>query len=169
MSELVSKNITQIKNEIISYLINDKELLRSLVVIQKDFLNEDLVLDDETKNYLKNPSTLIRKKIFPYKKGYLVETEKNIMITIEVNDFSPTNDEHYRNGVITLYVLCPVDYEETKYGVRCDWIADRIENIFSTLGSNIGDFTCKARGDIPVNDKYIGHYVAFEMLDYYVM
>ena len=61
-------------------------------------------------------------------------------------------------------MFIPVDWIRADFGNRVDFIIDEIEELFK--GHNIGDFQITGRGDLPVDDKFIGGYISFNITDF---
>jgi hypothetical protein len=71
----------------------------------------------------------------------------------------------YKNGTVYFYIILDNSLEYTDYGIRYDFIADRLESILSDTG--LGKFEVYERGDFDVLvDGYLGHYIAFSIQDF---
>ena len=161
---MIGQTFGNMRNKICLELLQNQNIIKALVVEDKDFL--DATLDDEQQKYLDNPSLLIRKYVYPYKKMFDTTTEHKTIISTRFSDFNK-HGKNYRNGLVTFYILCPISLEDTIYGVRYDYIGDEIENIFTN--TTIGEFNFDSRGDVDVGDRFIGHYVTFRITDFHIV
>lgn len=162
MKGVKGQSLTGLKYKIILKIISDEELLKALVINDEDFL--DVVPTEEQNQLLQSPINLIRTQIFPYKFIPLPsEIEKTYITTSFVNFRKVSNI--YKNGVVYFYIIIPRRLEKTSYGLRYDFIADRLEELFEN--GNIGEFELDERGDLDFGEKYLGHYVRFKIKDFY--
>ena len=92
--------------------------------------------------------------------------EKKTIISMQLSDFYKQG-KNYRNGVLTFYILTPIDLENTAYGLRYDYIGDELETLFTD--TNIGEFNFQSRGDIDVGERYIGQYISFQIVDFHIV
>jgi hypothetical protein len=152
------------RNKVCAELLNNENIIKALVVEDKNFL--DTTLNDEQQNFVDNPLLLMRNYIYPYKKIFDTATEHKPIISMELSNFKKQS-KNYRNGLVTFYILVPIDLEKTTHGVRYDYIGDELETIFTN--TTIGEFNFESRGDIDVGDRYIGHYITFRMVDFYIV
>ncbi len=156
------QSLTEIKNQIIMKITADADLIKSLVIESEDFLDatptsdQTIILDD--------PDLLIRQQIM-LTKNVTAKTNKDMpYITTAYVDFKKSGT-NYQSGTIYFYIIMPNSLEKTDYGVRYDWIGDRLDTIFSDMG--IGKFEFYNRGDMIIDENFVGHYIAFKMLDFY--
>ena len=63
---MIRQTFGYIRNKICAELLNNKNIIKALVVEDKNFL--DTTLNDEQQNYIDNPLLLMRNYIYPYKK-----------------------------------------------------------------------------------------------------
>ena len=104
--------------------------------------------------------------ILTYKKIFDTAVEKKTIISSTLTDFNKQG-KNYRNGILTFYILTPVELENTSYGIRYDYIADEIEEVFAN--TTIGEFNFHSRGDIDIGDRYIGHYISFQITEFHIV
>jgi hypothetical protein len=152
-------------NDAFSKIISDEQLIKALVIYDMNFLN--VTPTSQQKAILDNPAILIRQQIFPYKKVTLATDNAKPYITSAWVNFKKQGMT-YKSGIVYFYIICPVAYERTYMGIRYQFIADRLESIFSEgNNSNIGKFMFYDRGDFDVLvDGYLGHYIAFSVQDF---
>lgn len=160
---MIRQTFGYIRNKICAELLNNENIIKALIVEDKNFL--DTTLNYEQQNYINDPLLLMRNYIYPYKKIFDTATEHKTIISMELSDFRKQS-KNYRNGLITFYILTPIDLEKTTYGIRYDYIGDELETIFDN--TTIGEFHFDSRGDIDIGDRYIGHYITFKMIDFYI-
>lgn len=68
--------------------------------------------------------------------------------------------------MVQCLIFIPTEQEKTNEGIRYDFIADRLEEIFNKTG--IGEFEFGGRSDIDINkDKYLCHRVTFHIIDFH--
>ena len=161
---MVGQTFKHMRNKIFTELLQNQNVIKALVVEDKDFLN--IELNEEQQSYIDNPFLLIRKYIYPYKKIFDTAVEKRTIISTQLSNFRKQG-KNYRNGTLTFYILTPVDLENTSYGIRYDYICDEIEEIFDN--TTIGEFNFDTRGDIEVGDRYIGHYISFKITEFHIV
>ena len=161
---MVGYSFGYMRNKVFTELLQNNDIIKSLVIDDKNFL--DVELNDEQQSYIDNPRRLIRNYIYPYKRIFDTTVEKKTIISTQFSNFRKQG-KNYRNGTVTFYILVPVDLEDTAYGVRYDYIGDEIENIFTN--TTIGEFSFYDRGDMDVGDRYIGHYVTFNITEFHIV
>lgn len=155
------QSLTDIKNQILNKIVGDSDIIKSLIIPEEDFLNatptpEQIVI-------LNDPDILIRKQIM-LTKNITAKTNKDIpyITTAYVNFKKKSNT--YQSGTVYFYIIVPNSLEKTAYGVRYDWIGDKLDSIFSEIG--IGKFEFYERGDINIDENYVGHCISFKILDF---
>jgi hypothetical protein len=164
MAKVIGQKFSEMRNKVFAELLQNKELLKAIVVESEDYLNESPT--QEQLELLKNPSKLIRNYIYPYKKMFDTVTEKKVIISSELTGFKKQG-RNYRDGFVTFYILSPTQLEKTKYGLRNDCIGDLIEEIFTN--TTIGELHFADRGDIDIGDNYIGHYITFKVTEFHIV
>lgn len=160
---MIGQTFGYMRNKVCSELIQNKNVVKALVMENKNFLN--ITPNEEQRNYINNPVSLIRNYVYPYKKIFDTATEHKTFICIELSNFNKVG-KNYRNGLVTFYILTPIELEKTTYGMRYDYIGDEIEKIFTD--TTIGEFNFHSRGDIDVGDRYIGHYITFRITEFHI-
>ena len=160
---MIGQTFGYMRNKVCSELIQNENVVKALVIDDKDFLN--VTPNEEQQDYIDNPTSLIRNYIYPYKKIFDTSTEHKTIVCTEFSDFNKVG-KNYRNGLVTFYVLTPVELEKTIYGIRYDYIGDEIETIFTN--TTIGEFNFNSRGDIDIGDRYIGHYISFRITEFHI-
>lgn len=161
---MIGQTFGDMRNKICLELLQNQNIIKALVVEDKDFLNA--TLNDKQQKYIDKPSLLMRNYVYPYKKIFDTAMEHKTIISTEFSNFNKQG-KSYRNGLVTFYILCPIEIESTAYGVRYDYITDQIETIFTK--TTIGEFNFKNRGDIDVGDRYIGHYITFQITEFHIV
>ena len=161
---MIGQTFSYIRNKIFTELLKNENIIKALIVEKENFL--DAPLNAEQEQYINQPTSLIRKYIYPYKKFFDTVTEKKTIISTELKNFRKQG-KNYRSGRLTFYILVPVDFEKTTHGVRYDYIADEMEAIFEK--TTIGEFSFEDRGDIDVGDRYIGHYITFTITEFHIV
>jgi hypothetical protein len=160
---MIGQTFREMRNKVCLELLQNKDIIKALVVEDENFL--DITLDDKQQKYIDNPSLLMRNYVYPYKKIFDTAMEHKTIISTQFSNFKKYG-KNYRNGLVTFYILCPINLESTTYGIRYDYIADEIENIFTN--TTIGEFNFDSRGDIDIGDRYIGHYVTFKITEFHI-
>lgn len=161
---MIGQTFGEMRNKVCLELLQNQNIIKALIVEKKDFLNT--TLNEQQQKYITNPSLLMRNYVYPYKKIFDTAMEHKVIISTELSNFNKQG-KNYRNGLLTFYILCPINAESTVYGVRYDYIADEIENIFTN--TTIGEFNFDSRGDIDIGDRYIGHYVTFRITEFHIV
>lgn len=155
------QSLTEIKNQILAKITSNQNIIKSLIIEDENFLNATPTSEQEI--ILNNPDLLIRKQIM-LTKNITAKTNKDMpYITSAFGKFKK-HSYNYQSGLIYFYVVIPNTWEKTNYGIRYDFICDELDNIFSSIG--IGKFEFYERGDMPVNENYLGHYISFDILDF---
>lgn len=161
---MIGQTFKYMRNKIFTELLQNENIIKALVVEDSDFLNIDL--NEKQQSYIDNPLLLIREYIYPYKKIFDTTVEKKTIISTQLSHFKKQG-KNYRSGTVTFYILTPIEFENTSCGVRYDYIGDEIEEIFSK--TTIGEFNFDSRGDIDVGDRYIGHYITFQITEFHIV
>lgn len=161
---MIGQTFGYMRNKVCGELLKNEDIIKALVVEDKNFLNT--TLNDEQQQYIDEPLSLIRNYIYPYKKIFDTATTHKTIISMELTNFKKQG-KNYRNGLVTFYILVPIDLEKTTYGIRYDYIGDELETIFTN--TTIGEFHYYDRGDIDIGDRYIGHYVSFEVAEFHIV
>ena len=112
---MIGQTFGHMRNKIFTQLLQNENIVKSLVVEDKSFL--DIELNDEQQKYIDSPRLLIRNYIYPYKRIFDTTTEKKTIISMQLSDFHKQG-RNYRNGVLTFYVLTPIELENTDYGMK---------------------------------------------------
>lgn len=161
---MIGQSFKNMRNKIFAELLQNEDVIKALVIEDKNFLNVEL--NEKQQSYINNPPSLIREYIYPYKKIFDTTVEKRTIISTQLSNFHKQG-KNYRNGTLTFYILTPIEFENTAYGIRYDYIGDAIEEIFTN--TTIGEFHFDSRGDIDVGDRYIGHYVSFKITEFHIV
>ena len=159
---MLGRSLTEIKNIILGKIIENIDIVRALVVNDEDFLNT--IPTTEQQVLINNPSDLIRNQIFPYIKKPSDEIKDRVIIMSKFVNFEKVS-LNFKQGEIYLYVIVPYSIEKTDYGIRYDFIADKLDELFHN--NQIGEFEFVERGDFDVDENYIGHMIKFKMTDFY--
>lgn len=155
------QSLTEIKTQIASKIISNNNLIRALIIQDEDF--ENTTLTQEQVIILNNPDTLIRKQIMLTKNVTAITDKSMPYITSMCVDFKKKS-HNYQEGMIWFYIILPNTWEKTAYGIRYDYIGDKLDEIFGESG--IGKFEFNKRGDMPIDENFIGHYISFDILDF---
>lgn len=159
--ERKGQSLTEIKTQISTKIINNNELIKALVVPDEDFLNA--IPSPEQNSILNDPSVLIRQQIM-LTKNITARTNKDIpYITSAFTNFKKES-HNYQSGKVWFYIIVPNSLEKTNYGIRYDFIGDKLDDIFSNIG--IGRFEFAERGDLLIDENFLGHYISFEIYDF---
>lgn len=161
---MIGQTFKEMRNKVCFELLQNENIIKALTIEDKDFLN--CALNEEHQKYINKPSLLMRNYVYPYKKIFDTTTEHKTMVSTEFSNFNKQG-KNYRNGLVTFYILCPIEIEETAYGIRYDYIGDEIEKVFTK--TTIGEFNFHNRGDIEVGDRYIGHYITFRITEFHIV
>ena len=148
------------KNEIISELCNDDEIINALG------LNPD-----------EDPDDLVWKRIYPHLWIPQTETDVKSYLLVEINiperrtRYGTTNNPVYVHPVIYFYIL--VHQEDMKLnlagesGTRMDYLAELIENKYEgRRGFGLGRLTLKSNTASSINTTYRLRELVFEAVDF---
>lgn len=161
---MIGQTFSDMRNKVCFELLQNQNVIKALVIEDEDFLNT--VPNEEQQKYIDNPSLLIRNYVYPYKKIFDTTVEHKTIISTQFSNFRK-HGKNYRNGLVTFYVLCPLETEGSSYGIRYDYIGDEIETIFTN--TTIGEFNFDSRGDIDIGDRFIGHYITFRVTEFHIV
>lgn len=157
------QSLTELKTSVLNKLVDDSKLVKALVIDSENFLYSTPTSEQNV--IIQSPTQLIRKQIMPYRNITSVTNKAMPYITSAWVDFRKESNT-YKNGKVYFYIIISNALEKTDYGIRYDYIADRIEAILKS-NNNIGEFEFYEQGDIPVDSDNLGHYVAFKIVDFY--
>lgn len=155
--------ITDLQNEAFSQILSNTNIVKALIINDENFIN--ITPTTEQNDIINNPSTLLRQQIFPYKKVTLTPENAKSYITSAWTNFRKVGSV-YHSGRVYFYILIPLDLEKSTMGIRYNYIADQLDEMF--CNSSIGDFEFYDRGDLEVTEGYIGHYIAFNIIDFHI-
>lgn len=155
------QSLTEIKTQIASKIIANNNLIRALIIQDEDFL--EAIPTSEQSIILNKPDVLIRKQIMLTKNITAITNKEMPYITSMYGDFKKKS-HNYQSGVVWFYIIIPNSWEKTSYGIRYDYIGDKLDDIFGESG--IGKLEFDKRGDIPVDENYLGHAISFDILDF---
>jgi hypothetical protein len=154
---------TELKNKVLSAIIDDNKLIRALVIDTEDFLYATPT--PEQNALLQSPELLIRKQIMPFRNVTSVTNKAKPYITSSWTEFKKQGSILV-NGKVYFYIIVPNVLEKTDYGSRYDYISDRLEEIL-TSKNNIGEFEYYDSGDISVDNDNLGHCLILKIVDFY--
>lgn len=157
------QSLTELKNKVIRKITDDEEIIRALVIDSEDFLTATPT--DEQFDLIQNPEKLIRKQIMPYMRITIATNEAKPYITTSWMGFRKIG-KLLKNGTVYFYIIHPITLEKTDYGIRYDFIADKLDSILGNV-NGIGEFEFNERSDIPVDSKHLGHCISFRIIDFY--
>ena len=156
------QSLTELKTQIASKIINNAELIKALIIQDENF--ENVIPNLEQSIILNDATVLIRKQIMLTKNITAITDKSMPYITSMYVDFKKKS-HNYQSGTVWFYIIIPNSWEKTSYGIRYDYIGDTLDGIFGESG--IGKFEFKGRGDMPVDENFMGHYISFNILDFY--
>ena len=159
--------ITDLQDEAFDQILLNINIVKALIIKDENFINTTPAA--EQNNIINNPSILLRQQIFPYMKNIKTPTNPDNAkpcITSAWTNFRKVGST-YHSGRVYFYILIPLDWEKSTMGIRYNYIADQFDVMF--CNSNIGDFEFYDRGDLDrVPDGYLGHYIAFSIIDFHI-
>ncbi len=159
----MGQSLSELKTKVLNKIINDEELVKAIIINNESFL--DITPTPEQNAILQTPESLIRTQVMPYN-NITSRTNKDMTyITSAWVDFKKIS-KTYKNGLIYFNIIVPNEYEKTDFGIRYDFIADKLDSILSNT-NNIGEFQFYERGDIPIDTDHLGHFISFRILDFY--
>ena len=157
------QSLTEIKTQISSKIISNEEIIKALIIPDEDFL--DIIPTLEQQLILDEPDVLIRQQIM-LTRNVTSKTNKDMpYITSAYVNFQKESLT-YQSGIVYFYIIIPNRLEKTSYGIRYDFIGDKLDEIFSSVGNSIGRFEFYERSDIPIDQDCMGHFISFKMLDF---
>lgn len=154
------QSLREYKKLIVDRLLSDDDLLQAIVNTDIDFLATDKRVTIDNKN------ALVYDYIFPYKKISTSNTEAKTFVVMSFTNIKKKSNA-YKSGHITFFIVCTESMLKTKQGLRYDYIADKIDDLFLETGSGIGSLEFLDRGDIEILSGYYVHYIRFEITDFY--
>ena len=153
--------LTEIKNQIIMKITGNQDIIKALIIQDEDFLNTTPTSEQNV--ILNKPDLLVRQQIM-LTRNITAKTNKGMpYITSAYADFKKKSF-NYQSGAVWFYIIIPNAWEKTEYGIRYDYIGDKLDEIFGDSG--IGKFEFDKRGDMPIDENFLGHYITFEILDF---
>lgn len=158
----IGQSITELQNKVIDKILKNQEIVKALIIDNEDFLN--ITPTAEQNAILEKPNVLIRKQIMPYKNITSVTNIDKPYITSAWVNFKRTSN-NYKSGRVYFYIIMPNSLEKTAEGIRYLFIADRLDELLSESG--IGRFVFDERGDFPIDKETLGHYIVFNIEDFY--
>ena len=161
---MIGQTFKYMRDKVCLEILQNENVVKALTMENQDFL--DVIPNEEQQNYLDNPILLMRNYLYPYKRIFDTATEHKTILCMKFSNFQKYG-KNYRNGLVTFYILTPINLEKTMYGIRYDYIGDELEKIFTD--TTIGEFNFDDRGDIDVGDRYIGHYVTFKITEFHIV
>lgn len=155
-------SITELQNSVIGKIIDSEAIVRALVIKSENFL--EATPTEEQLQILQSPDLLIRKQIMPFRNVTSLTPEAMPYITSAWVNFKKISN-NYKNGRVVFYIIVPNSLEKTDYGIRYNFIADKLDELLSSSG--IGKFEFDERSDYPIDSSNLGHYISFNILDFY--
>lgn len=139
-------------------LLQQQGICKALMYDSKNFLDLPDIID---------PTTLVYKKIFPYKFVPDVQTMANTYITMQFRNYRPIKT-HFKSGLIRINVLVHHNLHETDHGfLRSDYLISEIDKIMNQEhGIGIGKLEFHHMDEIPVNDKYHCYFVEYKPVEF---
>lgn len=159
--ERKGQSLTELKTQITTKITNNIHIIKSLIIPNENFL--DVTPTPEQEIILKDSTILIRKQIMLTKNITAVTNKDMPYITSAFINFKK-DGHNYQSGKVYFYIIIPNSWEKTDYGIRYDYIGDMLDHIFSSSG--IGKFEFAERGDMIIDQNFLGHYISFEITDF---
>lgn len=152
------EKISADKMTVMERLISSPDICKALIYSEDNFLDQPGLVDY---------SSLIYKNIFPFKRIPDSAKEKTAFITMSFNNFRPIKNT-FKSGLIYLHVLVHQDLMRTDYGkLRTDFIIHEIDKLMNSKeGIGIGKVEFYEMDEYALNDKYMGVYVAYKLVEF---
>jgi hypothetical protein len=146
------------KLTIIERILSSQDLCKALYYPQRNFLDQP-DLDD--------PSDLIYKNIFPYRKIPTQNDKMDSFIALSFGNYKPVRNV-YKSGLIYIYAFTDLNLIETDYEIlRTDFMISKIDEIMNnTKGIGMGRIEFWDMDEIILNDKYLGNYIAYKLYEF---
>ena len=150
-------DFTAYKESILFKIIESDNIVQALTNNKPNFLDERIDID---------PTSLIYTYIFPYRKSIKTLTEPQSLITMRFANFKPIGNK-FRNGDIYFYIICHNSLVATDYGLRYDFIFDKLDKLFTNSRDiGIGKLQLYDVSDLDIDENYMGSVCAFHVTDF---
>lgn len=151
------KEIPKYKNEILMKLVSSENIVRAISNQHENFLDHPV----------ENPYGLIYDKIFPYNRVPNVDDSRNVYITTKYGGYKIKN-RVIKSGYITFLIYTHVDLMRTDYGtLRNDYLLSEIDELFNeSTDFGIGRLTFDGADEFSVNEKYMGLWIRYKVVDF---
>lgn len=150
-------DFTAYKESILFKIIESDDIVQALANNKPNFLDERIDID---------PTSLIYTYIFPYRKSIKTLTEPQSLITMRFANFKPIGNK-FRNGDIYFYIICHNSLVATDYGLRYDFIFDKLDKLFTNSRDiGIGKLKLYDVSDLDIDENYMGSVCAFHVTDF---
>lgn len=150
-------DFTAYKESILFKIIESDDIVQSLTNNKPNFLDERIDID---------PTSLIYTYIFPYRKSIKTLTEPQSLITMRFANFKPIGNK-FRNGDIYFYIICHNSLVATDYGLRYDFIFDKLDKLFTNSRDiGIGKLELYDVSDLDIDENYMGSVCVFHVTDF---
>lgn len=155
--------LSSYKNNIMMQLLTNENLMKAITNNQSDFLNYDLPVE-----FQEDITKLLFTQIFPYKQVQSKITDTKSYITMAFVNFRPENNStQIKNGMIYFYVVVHNSLLRTDEGLRYDYIVSQIDKTINGLrGISIGRVNLSEESDMPIDENYMGSYIAYKITDF---
>lgn len=151
------KDMAKDKNTFLSMITGNEDIMRALVYNERNFLEKEPVANSEDYIY---------EQVMPYR--FIPETlgEKKTFITMTFDNFKPVNNV-FKTGMVIFEVFTHQELFRTDHGVlRVDYIINKIDELFNDVRvAGIGKLEYAKMGNLAVNEKYHGSYIAYKMYE----
>lgn len=146
------------KNNIISKILEDDNLIKALTNITKDFIDQPLISDK---------NSIIYSNLYPYRYVPETTTDPKVYITMAFTNYRLYGTQ-FKSGNIYFYALCHKSLMQTDYGCnRCEYIVNKIDSLFQDeRGYGLGKLEFNSMNDISVNDEYVGIELGYKLVDF---
>lgn len=150
-------DFTAYKESILFKIIESDNIVQALTNNKSNFLDERIDID---------PTSLIYTYIFPYRKSIKTLTEPQSLITMRFANFKPIGNK-FRNGDIYFYIICHNSLVATDYGLRYDFIFDKLDKLFTNSRDiGIGKLELYDVSDLDIDENYMGSVCVFHVTDF---
>lgn len=150
-------DFTAYKESILFKIIESDNIVQALTNNKSNFLDERIDID---------PTSLIYTYIFPYRKSIKTLTEPQSLITMRFANFKPIGNK-FRNGDIYFYIICHNSLIATDYGLRYDFIFDKLDKLFTNSRDiGIGKLELYDVSDLDIDENYMGSVCVFHVTDF---